>query len=421
MVVRTQLTSPGRREGAARRHGAAAHQPPARLPGLRQGRRVPAAEPGDGATGRPSSRFTETKRTFPKPIRISTQVLLDRERCVLCQRCTRFSKEIAGDPFIDLQMRGANQQIGAFSPDVLGFAHGGRRPQGGAMLDESGPAVRELLLRQHRADLPGRRADRRRLPVPGPPVRPRLHPGRLRALRVAAARCASTTGAAPCCAGWPRRPGRQRGVELRQGPLGLHLVRTRRRPARPRRWCATRRPASCGSASWPEALDVAARGLRRGPGRRRGRRARRRPRHRRGRLRLRQVRPRRARHQRRRLPGPPALGRGGGRSSRTPSPAAGSASPTPTCEARPGGAAGRAWSPRRSRRSSSCGCARPSPRAVVVHAVAPWRQPRAWPSSAAALIAGRAGHRGRGARRRRRRARAEVAAVAAAPARRRAP
>jgi NADH-quinone oxidoreductase subunit G len=73
------------------------------------------------SNGQGSSRFVETKRTFPKPIRISTQVLLDRERCILCQRCTRFSKEIAGDPFIDLQMRGAKQQIGTFSPGILGF------------------------------------------------------------------------------------------------------------------------------------------------------------------------------------------------------------------------------------------------------------------------------------------------------------
>ncbi|TCK20238.1 NADH-quinone oxidoreductase subunit G [Pseudonocardia endophytica] len=63
-------------------------------------------------SGRADSRFVETKRTFPKPLPISTQVLLDRERCVLCQRCTRFSDEIAGDPFIDLLERGANQQIG---------------------------------------------------------------------------------------------------------------------------------------------------------------------------------------------------------------------------------------------------------------------------------------------------------------------
>ncbi|MBC3189625.1 NADH-quinone oxidoreductase subunit G [Pseudonocardia sp. C8] len=64
------------------------------------------------AHGRADSRFVERKRTFPKPLPISTQVLLDRERCVLCQRCTRFSEEIAGDPFIDLLERGANQQVG---------------------------------------------------------------------------------------------------------------------------------------------------------------------------------------------------------------------------------------------------------------------------------------------------------------------
>jgi NADH-quinone oxidoreductase subunit G len=62
--------------------------------------------------GRTDSRFRETKRTFAKPIPVSTQVLLDRERCVLCQRCTRFSDQIAGDPFIELLERGAHQQIG---------------------------------------------------------------------------------------------------------------------------------------------------------------------------------------------------------------------------------------------------------------------------------------------------------------------
>ena len=62
--------------------------------------------------GRTDSRFVEKKRTFPKPIPVSTQVLLDRERCVLCQRCTRFSDQIAGDPFIDLLERGWQQQIG---------------------------------------------------------------------------------------------------------------------------------------------------------------------------------------------------------------------------------------------------------------------------------------------------------------------
>ena len=83
--------------------------------------------------GRATSRFVDVKRTFPKPIKISTQVLLDRERCILCQRCTRFSAEIAGDPFIDLQQRGVMQQIGTFSPGVLGIATRGEQ-----MLDESG-------------------------------------------------------------------------------------------------------------------------------------------------------------------------------------------------------------------------------------------------------------------------------------------
>ncbi|MGH3774265.1 MAG: NADH-quinone oxidoreductase subunit G [Pseudonocardiaceae bacterium] len=64
------------------------------------------------SSGRADSRFTETKRTFAKPIAISSQVLLDRERCVLCARCTRFSEQIAGDAFIDMLERGAGQQVG---------------------------------------------------------------------------------------------------------------------------------------------------------------------------------------------------------------------------------------------------------------------------------------------------------------------
>ncbi|PID54109.1 MAG: NADH-quinone oxidoreductase subunit G [Micrococcales bacterium] len=74
------------------------------------------------SNGRTTSRYIEHKRTFAKPIKISSQVLLDRERCIVCQRCTRFSKEISGDPFIDLQHRGAQQQIGIYSPGVLGIA-----------------------------------------------------------------------------------------------------------------------------------------------------------------------------------------------------------------------------------------------------------------------------------------------------------
>ncbi|GGC61123.1 NADH-quinone oxidoreductase subunit G [Hoyosella rhizosphaerae] len=67
------------------------------------------------SNGQSESRFTGEKRTFPKPINISSQVLLDRERCVLCARCTRFSDQIAGDPFIELQERGALQQVGIYA------------------------------------------------------------------------------------------------------------------------------------------------------------------------------------------------------------------------------------------------------------------------------------------------------------------
>ncbi|KOU72464.1 NADH-quinone oxidoreductase subunit G [Streptomyces sp. XY66] len=67
--------------------------------------------------GNAESRFEGKKRTYEKPVPISTQVLLDRERCVLCARCTRFSNEIAGDPMIELLERGALQQVGTGEDD----------------------------------------------------------------------------------------------------------------------------------------------------------------------------------------------------------------------------------------------------------------------------------------------------------------
>ena len=69
------------------------------------------------SNGRPDSRFEGVKRTFEKPKPISSQVLLDRERCVLCARCTRFSNQIAGDSFITLNERGALQQVGIYEKD----------------------------------------------------------------------------------------------------------------------------------------------------------------------------------------------------------------------------------------------------------------------------------------------------------------
>ncbi len=63
------------------------------------------------SNGQGESRFEEHKRTFEKPVPLSTEVLLDRERCVQCARCLRFSDQIAGDPFIEFFERGAKEQV----------------------------------------------------------------------------------------------------------------------------------------------------------------------------------------------------------------------------------------------------------------------------------------------------------------------
>jgi NADH-quinone oxidoreductase subunit G len=90
------------------------------------------------SAGRPDSRFHEQKREYEKPMAISSQVLLDRERCVLCQRCTRFSEEIAGDPFIDLMERGSAEQIGVFRGSDQDARDGARR---GDSASADAPAV----------------------------------------------------------------------------------------------------------------------------------------------------------------------------------------------------------------------------------------------------------------------------------------
>jgi NADH-quinone oxidoreductase subunit G len=68
------------------------------------------------AFGPGESRFVEEKRHFEKPINISDLVLLDRERCIQCARCTRFADEIAGDPLINFVERGDQVQVLTF-PD----------------------------------------------------------------------------------------------------------------------------------------------------------------------------------------------------------------------------------------------------------------------------------------------------------------
>jgi NADH-quinone oxidoreductase subunit G len=62
------------------------------------------------------SRYLEEKRHYEKPIPISDLVLLDRERCILCDRCTRFADEVAGDKLIHFTQRGNETQVMTF-PD----------------------------------------------------------------------------------------------------------------------------------------------------------------------------------------------------------------------------------------------------------------------------------------------------------------
>ncbi|MEC8872676.1 MAG: 2Fe-2S iron-sulfur cluster-binding protein, partial [Actinomycetota bacterium] len=66
------------------------------------------------AFGPGESRFVEEKRHFEKPIPVNDNVHLDRERCILCDRCTRFAGEVAGDQLIHFMDRGGQTQINTF-------------------------------------------------------------------------------------------------------------------------------------------------------------------------------------------------------------------------------------------------------------------------------------------------------------------
>jgi NADH-quinone oxidoreductase subunit G len=63
------------------------------------------------AWGPGESRYIDPKRVYLKPIPLSPLVLLDRERCVLCTRCTRFCDQISGERFIEMFDRGPAQQV----------------------------------------------------------------------------------------------------------------------------------------------------------------------------------------------------------------------------------------------------------------------------------------------------------------------
>ena len=121
------------------------------------------------------TRMTFAKRTFEKPIPISPLIALDRERCILCYRCTRFSSDVAEDG----QLVAVNR--GALSHDR----------------DLRGRALPGGLLRQRDRALPGRRAHLDAVPLRGAAVG---DPERAR----------PSAGSAPSAATSPRRRARAR-------------------------------------------------------------------------------------------------------------------------------------------------------------------------------------------------------------------
>ncbi|HEV8424136.1 MAG TPA: NADH-quinone oxidoreductase subunit G [Actinomycetes bacterium] len=116
MVVKTQVTSEVARAGQQGNLELLLINHPLDCPMCDKGGECPLQDQ-TMAHGPGETRFVETKRHYEKPVKISETVLLDRERCVLCARCTRFSSEVAGDPFIELFERGALEQVAIYEDE----------------------------------------------------------------------------------------------------------------------------------------------------------------------------------------------------------------------------------------------------------------------------------------------------------------
>ena len=162
-----------------------------------------------------TSRFIEPKRHFKKPLELSPLIAIDRERCILCYRCVRYSQEVSEDYQLVLHERGA-----------ASLRRHVRRPP-----------VRRAVQRQHHRALPGGRADLARVPLPRAPVGHRGRGHRLRRLPGAVQRRADRPRRArPARARARPRRGRRR-LAVRQGPLQLP-GRALRRADHRRRSCA---------------------------------------------------------------------------------------------------------------------------------------------------------------------------------------
>ena len=128
MVVKTQLTSPVAEKAQAGNLEFLLLNHPLDCPVCDKGGECP-LQNQTLTNGYGESRFRDEKRTYEKPIAISSQVLLDRERCVLCARCTRFQQQIAGDPFIELFERGALEQVAIYTDEPFSSYFSGNTVQ----------------------------------------------------------------------------------------------------------------------------------------------------------------------------------------------------------------------------------------------------------------------------------------------------
>jgi NADH-quinone oxidoreductase subunit G len=116
MVVRTHLTSDIARRGQQGTLEFLLVNHPLDCPMCDKGGECPLQDQAL-VHGSNASRFIDQKRRYDKPVAVSAQILLDRERCVLCARCTRFSEQISGDPFIELFERGALEQVAIYEDE----------------------------------------------------------------------------------------------------------------------------------------------------------------------------------------------------------------------------------------------------------------------------------------------------------------
>ena len=314
------------------------------------------------------SRWVEEKRHYRKPIPISETVNLDRERCILCDRCTRFADEVAGDPLIHFMDRGANTQVNTFPGEPFSSYFSGNTvqicPVGALTATPYRFKARPWDLEEVESTctgcsvgLPGHGAV---VAQPAPPLqRRRLRPGQL-------------------------------VVAVRQGPLRVR-GRQQRRPPRSSRWSAT--ATAWSRRAGPTALDHAGTLIREGLDSRRSRgirRGRRRPPDQRVGLRVGEARQGRHRLRPRRRP---ARRRPAGR--RRARPAAGHHRPRRAAPAAPSSCSAR------TRRRSSAFCYIRLKHAVVEDGVTLIEitphadRPVAVRGGVAELPAGRGGRRGR--------------------------